>query len=469
MQNFCVHNLKDTVYVIGDVILDKYVKAHANRISPEAPVPVLKYQSTEYRLGGACNVVLNLKKLGVKTKLFGLVGNDQNASIIKKMLDELEIPYFLKTCPNPTITKTRVMDQNHQLLRLDEEDYFDHLDSNVLIKKLLEELKPTNYCIISDYGKNTVCDPQKIIKKSERIIVDPKGSDATKYNGTMLMTPNLKEFNLMNQSKLYTIQSIIQAAQSFRIKHHLKSLVVTLGEHGILLVNDHNSIHHPVHQVKHVKDITGAGDTVIATITTCLTAGLTMERSIIYANFAASIVVQKLGTSFVNFSQLYKVHQEQTTFQKVIQPEHVDQVISDLKQPTQKIVFTNGCFDLIHPGHIRLFNEAKKMGDILIVAVNSDQSIKNLKGPSRPINSLTSRLEILNAFEMIDWIIVFDTNTPLSLIQTIKPDVLVKGGDYTIEQIVGATEVMASGGTVKVVPLLQGHSSTKIIESINTY
>ncbi len=467
MQKTPLFNLQKPVAIIGDVMLDIYLKGKSYKISPEAPVPVVRFNENQYTLGGAGNVALNLKKLGVDLTLFGLIGDDEHGKRLIQLLDTLDIKHHLIVTKQPTITKMRIVDHQHQLLRVDYEHPFQYDDSIRLIDSMIEHLTASHLCIISDYAKGTVALPQKLIEQPCQTIVDPKGHCYEKYQGAFLVTPNLKEFQEASQSNETHIDQLIQSGSSFRQKMNIQNLLITLSERGMLLINDKYTLHQPVIDSSQVSDVTGAGDTVIATLTACLSSNIDFEKALQITNHAASLVVKQFGTAYVCPNELSQsLLSKSTLHNKTRSLSTLISILKEHQQQNQKIVFTNGCFDIIHPGHIALLEKAKSFGDILVVAINSDDSIQRLKGPHRPINTLTSRVAVMAGLQAVDWVITFDDDTPLQLIRAIAPDVLVKGGDYSVDTIVGAQDVINNGGEVKVVPTLDNYSTTSLIKSV---
>ena len=460
MQHQASFKFNEPIFVIGDVMLDVYLEGNTHRISPEAPVPVLKYENKRYALGGACNVAMNLKSLGVNPILYGLIGDDEHGQLLIQLLNEACIRHHLIKTNQPTITKMRLVDKQHQLLRIDYEETFLESDSDQLINLLHQEMTQNQFCVLSDYNKGTVSNPQSIISKANHVIVDPKGESFDKYNGAFLITPNLKEFHLASRSNECSVQGLCKTGQIFRERINVQHLLITLSEKGMLLINQDQFLHEKANQTSQVSDVTGAGDTVIATLAAFLSSGTPFEKSLQLANAAAGHVVKTFGTTFVSRNDLESLNLELPINHKTSALTDLQTIVNDCKHKGKRIVFTNGCFDIIHPGHIMLLQKAKSLGDVLIVGVNSDDSIRRLKGQSRPINHLNARLNVLSGLESIDWVVSFDADTPHSLIESIKPDVLVKGGDYTLESVVGAKEVQAYGGQVVIIPLYEKSSKS---------
>ncbi|MAJ82620.1 MAG: bifunctional heptose 7-phosphate kinase/heptose 1-phosphate adenyltransferase [Legionellales bacterium] len=454
------------IYVIGDVMLDIYLEGNTTRISPEAPVPVLKYKNKRFALGGACNVAMNLQSLGATPIIYGLIGKDEHGEILTQLLNDAGIQNHLIVTNQPTITKMRLVDNHHQLLRIDYEEKFHQENSAQLIDHLNRELQKDQFCIISDYNKGTVHSPQSIISNCKHVVVDPKGDDFEKYSGAFLITPNLKEFQIASQTTTHDIEALNQLGQTFREKLNIKHLLITLSEQGMLLINQHQHIHEKADRTSHVSDVTGAGDTVIATLTAFLSINTPIDKSLQLSNLAAGIVVKTFGTTSVTKKDLLQ-ELTLTSHGKIKELSVLEKIISKHKQAGKTIVFTNGCFDILHPGHIMLLQKAKALGDVLIVGINSDDSIKRLKGENRPINHLNARMNVLSGLEAVDFVTSFGSDTPLELIKAFEPNVLVKGGDYDLGSIVGAEEVKAAGGQVVIIPLHENYSTTSIVESLS--
>lgn len=457
------------VLVAGDVMLDRYWFGTTKRISPEAPVPVVNIGPEETRPGGAGNVALNLAKLGVKTQLIAMTGEDEAALCLKTDLEQAGVIASLQTsAAHPTITKLRVLSQQQQLIRLDFESPFSDKDLQSLIPTITEALNNTDVLLLSDYGKGIVTIIPELIKAAKErnipVLVDPKSDDFSIYQGATLITPNRMEFEKANGITT-SRENMIARAQTAITQLNLEAFLITLGEEGMLLVQKNGDSHHLSAESKEVFDVTGAGDTVISMMAAALATGESLKSAMKLANAAASVVVSKLGAATVSTNELLDaLHQNKPP--KIHSLEVLKDKCLDWKASGNTIAFTNGCFDILHAGHIKTFDEAKKMGDKLIVAVNSDLSVQKLKGNKRPIVALDDRLALLASIQAIDAIIAFDDDTPIELINCLTPDVLVKGGDYTTDTIVGAGWVEKNGGKVITVPLKEGISTSLIIEKI---
>lgn len=462
------------ILVVGDVMLDRYWHGGTSRISPEAPVQVVKVSNVEDRPGGAANVALGLAKLGVKVSLVGVVGNDENATALQVALEKEGVDCHFVTAENlPTITKLRVISRHQQLIRLDFEEREDSLSQNQAVEaKVVELLQGASAVVFSDYAKGCLADVQALIAKSNDAgvpsFVDPKGNDFSIYQGATLVKPNLVEFEAI-VGPCADSKEIERKGRELRERFGWKALLVTRGEDGLILLEDGKNSFSLATAAKEVFDVTGAGDTVVAVLTAVYTTSKRFSDAVDYANQAAGYVVGKLGTASISAETLEAImfaRSHSSNF-GVLSPEELKEQINLAQLNGEKIVFTNGCFDILHPGHVAYIKQAKALGDRLIVAVNTDASVKRLKGEKRPVNDLTHRMAVLEGIGAIDWVTWFDEDTPLEIIEALTPDILVKGGDYTVESIVGAEHVMAHGGEVKVLSFVDGYSTTSIIEKAN--
>lgn len=459
--------------VVGDVMLDRYWHGSTNRISPEAPVPVVRVDNEDSRVGGAGNVALNAATLGASTRLLGLAGADATADQIEGLLASQGVTAELQRVPgSKTITKLRIMARHQQLIRLDFEDSFPAWDAAALQAAFEACLGQVDAVILSDYAKGALRHSAALIVAARKaglpVIVDPKGTDFERYRGATVITPNLSEFEAV-VGRCESDADIEERGARLRDQYELDAVLITRSEKGMTLVaRDHPPMHIPT-RAQEVFDVTGAGDTVVATLGVCLAAGVPMRESVNLANMAAGIVVAKLGTATVSPAELARALRGSSS---LIAPgvcnseaELLDQV-QIARANGEHIVMTNGCFDILHPGHIDYLEKARALGDRLIVAVNDDASVKRLKGDERPVNSLPIRMRMLAALGCVDWVVAFSEDTPRRVIAEVLPDVLVKGGDYSVEQIAGATEVMAAGGEVRILDFLPGHSTTGFINKI---
>ncbi|MCB1668073.1 MAG: bifunctional D-glycero-beta-D-manno-heptose-7-phosphate kinase/D-glycero-beta-D-manno-heptose 1-phosphate adenylyltransferase HldE [Pseudomonadales bacterium] len=459
------------VLVVGDLMLDRYWHGGTTRISPEAPVPVVNVSQTEDRVGGAGNVALNIAALGAGASVLGVVGCDEAAESLRSRLEAAGIFCdFQESKSKPTITKLRIISRHQQLLRLDFEESFNPEDAAELPEKIQNQLPGLGAVILSDYAKGTLCEPQKLIQISRQagvpVLVDPKGTDFQKYRGATLMTPNLGEFEAV-VGPCSTEQELVDRGIQLLQDLDMEALLVTRSEHGMTLIRGNMPALHLPARAREVFDVTGAGDTVISVLATALAAGSDLPEAVSMANIAAGIVVGKLGTATVSMPELRRaIQQEQGSERGVVNEEQLMVDIADARAHGEKIVFTNGCFDILHAGHVGYLEQARKQGDRLVLAINSDASVKRLKGEGRPINPVERRMAVLAGLEAVDWVVSFDDDTPERLLELIKPDVLVKGGDYSREQVVGWEIVESYGGEVKALDFLDNCSTTAIVEQI---
>ncbi|CAM3759293.1 bifunctional D-glycero-beta-D-manno-heptose-7-phosphate kinase/D-glycero-beta-D-manno-heptose 1-phosphate adenylyltransferase HldE [Parendozoicomonas haliclonae] len=462
---------KTRVVVAGDVMLDRYWHGSTKRISPEAPVPVVKVNGSEDRPGGAGNVALNITSLGTPVWLLGATGDDEAADSLANTLESAGVSCdFIRHPDLPTITKLRVISQHQQLIRLDFEETFAEAFQENIPEHLQKLLGNADALVLSDYGKGTLNDLQALIQiahaRNIPVLADPKGTDFERYRGATVITPNLSEFEAV-VGQCPDEQTLIERGQKLREELELEALLITRSEHGMTLLRANEPEAHFPAQAREVFDVTGAGDTVIGTLAAALAAGMTMPEATALANIAAGIVVGKLGTATVSMPELRRaVSQVQGVERGVMTREQLALVIEEARANGEKIVFTNGCFDILHAGHVGYLEEARKQGDRLILAINDDASVHRLKGEGRPINPVERRMAVLAGLEAVDWVTSFHEDTPEALLELLKPDVLVKGGDYTVEQVVGAPIVHAYGGEVAVLEFLDNCSTTAIVHKI---
>lgn len=459
------------VLVVGDVMLDRYWHGGTSRISPEAPVPVVKVAQVEDRPGGAANVALNIAALGAGASLSGLVGQDEAAQVISSRMQAAQVHCDFQSVDNqPTISKLRVISRHQQLLRMDFEETFCTESALALSHKAQAMLPGVGALILSDYAKGALDDPQPMIQAAKAagipVLVDPKGTDFSRYRGATLLTPNLVEFETIVGYCAHE-QELVDKGEQLMLKHDLKALLITRGEHGMTLLRPNESeLHLPARAIE-VFDVTGAGDTVIAVLAASLAAGESLPQAVALANLAAGIVVGKLGTAAISAPELRRaVNSEQGSERGMLSLEQLQIALQDARDQGERVVFTNGCFDILHPGHAGYLEQAKELGDRLVVAVNGDDSISRLKGPGRPINPVDSRMSLLSKLESVDWVIPFDDDTPEKLLQLLQPDILAKGGDYDKQAVVGWEIVEAYGGEVKVLSLFDSCSTTSIVEKV---
>lgn len=460
------------VLVVGDIMLDRYWHGGTSRISPEAPVPVVKVDHIEERPGGAGNVALNVASLGAECCLVGLTGNDEPSQVLQQKLSSAKINcQFVRDDSVATITKLRIISRHQQLIRLDFEDSQDDYAEISLEQTVMDHLPQANLLLLSDYAKGAVKQPQALIAAAQLagvpILVDPKGTNFARYRGATLLTPNFHEFEAV-VGNCKDDSTIIARARDLIVEHDLQALLVTRGEHGMTLVQkDDEDAHHFPAKAKEVYDVTGAGDTVIATLASSLAAGEDLVTATALANLAAGIVVGKLGTAAINRVELRRATLgDSETGLGVVSEEQLASAMASAKADGERIVMTNGCFDILHSGHVHYLNQARELGDRLIVAVNDDDSVTRLKGPGRPVNSVERRMAVLAGLGAVDWVVSFSEDTPERVISQLLPDVLVKGGDYKVDEIAGGKQVMANGGEVKILGFVDGVSTTGIIDAM---
>lgn len=465
------------ILIIGDVMLDEYIFGSVSRISPEAPVPVLKEDKVEWCLGGAANVALNCKNIGCNVNLVGIINDvDFAGQKLSSILLEngISSSNLIKSEQRITTCKRRALCGGHQLLRIDNESEHNLTDKELLLitEKIRSLVIPNSIILISDYAKGVISrelvNVISIIAKNNncKIIVDPKGKNFEKYIGTNYIKPNYKEFLLMLD--VYGLDKNNLISYNAKIlceKLSLDGLIVTLGEKGIHYISKNEDIFVPSLK-KEVYDLTGAGDTVLAFLALGLVSNLNMKQCLEIANVAAGVAVSHLKTYAVSLDELLdrNIYSSEKIYDNWI---NLKIELDWLKAQNKKIVFTNGCFDLLHSGHIFLLNEAKKLGDLLVVAINTDESVKRYKGNSRPINTLRERMNVMASLGIVDFVVSFDQDTPKELIEYLSPDVLVKGGDYQEEKVAGADFVKKSGGKVAIIEYQVGLSTTNIVKKIS--
>jgi D-beta-D-heptose 7-phosphate kinase / D-beta-D-heptose 1-phosphate adenosyltransferase len=460
------------VLVVGDIILDRYVHGDTNRISPEAPVPIVKVNNTEERPGGAANVALNISALGIPVQLIGITGDDESADTLTAQLLAAGVDCeFIRREEFSTITKLRILSQHQQLLRLDYEDEMKITDTKPLLSLYKHHLEKSNIVVLSDYAKGSLNTTEEYIRQAKeqniRVLVDPKGNDFKRYTGASLLTPNLKEFEAVIDSYESEIE-FIEKATELCSSLELAALLVTRGEKGMSLFDSEEGTNsHLAAQAHEVFDVTGAGDTVIAVVAAALASNYSIDDSVSYANLAAGLVVEKLGTASVSINELNSaIENKRQRLSGVIARDKILQAIDSARGKNEKIVMTNGCFDILHAGHVKYLAAAKKLGDRLLVIVNDDNSVFRLKGENRPINAIENRMSVLDALSSTDWVSSFSEDTPEALIQLVKPDVLVKGADYSAEDIVGADFVLSYGGVVETIEFETQCSTSDIIDKV---
>lgn len=458
-----------TVLVVGDIILDQYIYGETNRISPEAPVPVVRVKTNEERPGGAANVAVNVSSLGVNVQLLGITGDDEPAMRLERLLAQHKVDcHFIRQREFSTITKQRVLSQHQQLIRLDYENEIQTLKTDQLIERYLELISSVDVIILSDYAKGSLDKIQSFIEcareKKVPVLVDPKSRDFSCYKNATVITPNLKELEAV-VGECPSTEQIVEKGSKLCKELKLDALLVTRGEKGMTLLREKHPPLHLKAETHEVYDVTGAGDTVIATLATALACHYEIEQATALANIAAGLVVEKLGAATVSVDEINGIKTKQR-ISGVMNSADALNIINQARRNGEQIIMTNGCFDILHAGHIAYLNKAKALGDRLLVAVNDDGSVKRLKGDARPINSVQNRMFVLSALSSVDLVVSFSEDTPEQLVALFKPDVLVKGGDYTEEQIAGAKYVREYGGDVVILPFEEGCSTSSILEKI---
>jgi D-beta-D-heptose 7-phosphate kinase/D-beta-D-heptose 1-phosphate adenosyltransferase len=465
------------ILVIGDIMMDRYIEGGISRISPEAPVPVLRKSASYCRLGGGGNVAANLSALGCRSTLISVCGLDAAGSEIGALLKEKAVDsYLLEDQSRPTVSKTRVLSGQHHLLRIDEEETHP-LDAGFgkqMLREFEKSLPGCRAVLLSDYGKG-VCTPsvcRSVIRASREkgipVFVDPKGTDWKKYEGASCITPNLSELSAAAGREVETHADRMEVASRLCRTLALDRILVTLGISGMCLIDAAGKSDSVAARAKAVYDVSGAGDTVVAVLSACRATGMNWRPSMETANLAAGIAVGKVGTEPVYIreirEEIRKVRDGHLS--KIFALNSAMSVIDAWRKESETIVFTNGCFDLLHPGHVHLLRKAAGFGSRLVVGLNSDASIRRLKGPARPVLDQNDRSCLLASLADVDMVLVFEEDTPLEMIKALRPDVLVKGADYTKETVVGAEVVVSSGGRLELVDLKDGPGTTGIIEKI---
>jgi D-beta-D-heptose 7-phosphate kinase/D-beta-D-heptose 1-phosphate adenosyltransferase len=465
------------VLVIGDIMLDRYIHGDVDRISPEAPVPVLRHAQRYERAGGAANVAMNLAGLGCQTFLSGFWGNDIEQAELHTILERAGVDTLgVVSSTLPTISKTRIVGRNQQLLRLDIEsrDAPPEIESRRLIDRATELVTKVHAVILSDYAKGALstqlCAAVIHAARTAKIpiLADPKTPDFSKYTGATTVCPNLGELSLATGVSAHQTNAILTAAQALVGKHDFQFLTVTMSEKGITLLRPDSKYHSPA-RAREVFDVSGAGDTVIATLAACLAGGLKAETAVELANLAAGIVVGKIGTVPIARHELVASLTPSsgiTAGEKILDLEHIKMRVAEWRASGETIVFTNGCFDLLHVGHITLLEDCRRFGSKLVLGLNADASVCRLKGSSRPIVGERERARVMAALASVDAVVLFEEDTPLELIRALRPNVLVKGGDYTLETVVGHEDVIAAGGRIEIIPTVEGFSTSNIVKKL---
>jgi D-beta-D-heptose 7-phosphate kinase/D-beta-D-heptose 1-phosphate adenosyltransferase len=458
------------VLVAGDAMLDEYWFGDTARISPEAPVPVVRARSAEQRPGGAANVALNIAALGARSVLAAVVGQDERGERLTSALEQRGVRCELLRSPTlPTIHKLRVLARSQQLLRIDAEQSL--LSCAAEFADRFAKLVPqADAVILSDYAKGTLGRVADMIKAARTagvpILVDPKGNDFARYRGAYALTPNRGEFEAVVGPCGDEVE-LLRKGEALRAELELELLLVTRGEQGMTLFEEGAEPLTLPTQAREVFDVTGAGDTVIALLAAGVAAGMTAADSAALANLGAGIVVGKIGVATVSRSELlHSLHSQGSGGRGLVDLPELVALVAEAKNRGERVVLTNGVFDILHVGHVSYLEEAKSCGDRLIVAVNDDDSVRRLKGATRPVNVLADRMAVLAGLASVDWVVPFSEDTPAALIAKVLPDVLVKGGDYRVEQIAGGDVVLKNGGEVRVLGFKPGRSTTALIDAL---
>ncbi|MGH8516888.1 MAG: bifunctional D-glycero-beta-D-manno-heptose-7-phosphate kinase/D-glycero-beta-D-manno-heptose 1-phosphate adenylyltransferase HldE [Panacagrimonas sp.] len=463
---------KTRLLVAGDLMLDRYWSGATQRISPEAPVPVVRVGRDESRPGGAANVALNLAALGARASLIGVVGRDPAAAALSSQLRQVGVEIdFIESPRLPTITKLRVLSRNQQVIRLDFEESYagdQAFDRARLIERFTLGLAQAQVAVLSDYAKGTLTDAPALVAQclalGKPVVIDPKGTDFTRYRGATLLTPNVPELEAV-MGPCPDERSIVEKGARLLNDLQLQALLVTRSEKGMSLIRPGKPPLHLPTEAREVFDVTGAGDTVLAALAGAIAAGMDMGDAVRLANVAAGIVVGKLGTATASRAELeLALHRPAPGEERLMSQETLLVAVAAARARGQSVVMTNGVFDLLHVGHVRYLDAARELGDLLVVAVNEDESVKHLgKGPDRPINTCADRMRVLAGLRCVDYVVSFAEDTPARLIGRVLPDVLVKGGDYKPEQIAGYEAVKAAGGEVVVLDYHAGYSTTAML------
>ena len=466
------------VLVVGDLMIDAYVWGEVDRISPEAPVQVVTVQTEDYTLGGAGNVVNNLVALGAKVSVIGVTGTGRDGKLLLQMFNALGVDTsgVIQDPNRPTTRKTRIIAANQHVLRVDRETRKEIAEGTFdgLKRSIQSKVPDADVILISDYGKGVITLPllSKLFtdagKYAKVTIADPKGFDFIKYSGVSLLTPNKKEAGLAAGLDIVDESTFIEAGNRILETVGLDKLLITCGKDGMLFFERKHAPYKIRAKARQVYDVSGAGDTVLAVLGLAVASGASFAEGAVLANTAAGIVVGKVGTATVSGKELQAAltpHSDDVAL-KYRRLSEVPALIQELKRKGKRVVLTNGCFDLLHAGHIKLFSASKQIGDVLIVAIDDDDSVSRLKGPGRPVISAKERVRILSALESVDYVVIFPTDELLKIIETIKPDVLTKGSNYRSEEVFGREFVEAYGGRVVLMPVTENISSTRIIDSI---
>jgi D-beta-D-heptose 7-phosphate kinase / D-beta-D-heptose 1-phosphate adenosyltransferase len=466
---------KPKLAVVGDLILDHYVFGAVSRISPEAPIPVLHVSREEDRLGGAANVAANILSLGGRGTLVGALGRDEPGARFRKLVQGARGLSLsaTQTPARPTVLKTRMVSQNQQMLRVDREQHGALSETEIadVAARARKAVAGVRAVVISDYGKGVVTpeSAQALIKAAAGVpvIVDPKGRDWTRYTGATAVTPNRAEAEAATGIDCATLDGVREAGKWLCRKLKLKAAVITLSSQGVAVVPARGEMAHFPANARSVYDVTGAGDTFIACFALCVAGGADFNTAARVANYAAALKVARFGAVAVTREELRRsvisAHEGFDHAGKVLTAPELVEALGEHRARGERVVFTNGCFDLLHQGHVTYLNFCRGQGDVVVVGLNSDASVRRLKGPSRPVNEADARARVLAALSDVDYVTVFDGDTPEKLIRQVRPEVLVKGEDWAGKRVAGANFVESTGGKVVFAPLVQGKSTTSLI------
>jgi len=474
------------ILVLGDLMLDKYIVGDVERISPEAPVPVLRHAQRYSRPGGAANVAMNLAGLGVRAVLAGVIGADEDGAELTRLLQETKIDCSgIGTGHRPTISKTRIVSRTQQMLRLDVEsrDGLLEVELSDLLRRVEGSMAEVDAVILSDYAKGVlteeVCRYVIALARSKqvKVFVDPKSKEFSRYHGATTICPNLGELAVATGVAAHETEKLLAVARDLAQQMEVEFLTVTMSEQGIRTFGGgaggdggNGAEYHSPARAREVADVSGAGDTVIATLAAGMAGGLSRETAVELANLAASLVVAKVGTVPVRAEEMVAeltASQRAGSTDKVLTAERAVERVREWRSVGESIVFTNGCFDLLHVGHVTLLEDCKRFGSKLVVGMNTDASVQRLKGPTRPVVGEQERAKVMAALGAVDAVVLFAEDTPLKLIEALRPEVLVKGGDYRIETVVGHEMVIAAGGRVEIVPTVEGFSTTNLVQKLS--
>ena len=487
IQDFLSQLPQINALVIGDLMLDEYLWGKTGRISPEAPVPVVDITREDLRLGGAGNVVNNLQVLGCRVAVCSVIGDDSDGRVLQSQLEcneDIDTSGIIFDPTRKTSRKTRIIASNQQMMRIDRESRTP-LSSETeaqLLTNILKRIQATDngqkidVIFLSDYGKGILTDSvlTQVIQagrlKGIPVVVDPKGNDYRRYRGATLLTPNRAEASEAANIEINDEETLAAAGRKILTEVELDALVLTRSEEGMSLFQQNKDQINLATRAREVFDVSGAGDTVLALIGIGLAASLSLKQAAIVANIGAGIVVAKVGTSTVSCQEILSVLSEVGLPEenKIQLVEPLSDILKHAHNHGKKVVFTNGCFDLLHAGHVSYLQRARELGDLLVLGLNSDASVQRLKGPTRPLVQQDDRAQVMAALACIDYVVIFDEDTPLQLIEALRPDILVKGGDYTPETVVGRQQVENWGGRVELISFVEGRSTTQIVDRIQS-